>query len=177
MTNADIWKEIPNTDGRYFVSSSGEVKCINYKGKENNARIIKQHICQGYAYVWLHVNGKDFCKKVHRLVAEAFVYNPNNHKIVNHKDENKLNNSSENLEWCDTEYNNNYGTRNKRISVTATNGKQSKPVIATIIESGKEEYYESIQEAGRKGFCVSNIHGCINGKRYRKHKGRAWRYA
>ena len=177
MTNGEIWKDIPWANGRYQVSNKGRVKCLNYICTPNNEKIINQRLVQGYLYVWMRVDGKDYYKKVHRLVAECFLSNPFAYPFVNHKDENKTNNCVENLEWCDCKYNSNYGTRNSRISKTATNGKQSKPIIATVIESGKEEYYPSIREAGRRGFCVSNIHGCIMGEKYHTHKGRKWRYA
>lgn len=64
--------------------------------------------------------GKSITYKVHRLVAIAFIPNPDNLPHINHKDENKLNNNPNNLEWCDNSYNNNYGTRNKRIAKAVT---------------------------------------------------------
>ena len=72
---------------------------------------------QGYLTVTLHINGKTVRIFVHRLVAMAFIPNPENLPCVNHKDEVKTNNNVDNLEWCTREYNNNYGTRNERISI------------------------------------------------------------
>lgn len=66
--------------------------------------------------------------KVHRLVAETYLPNPDNLPQVNHRDEDKTNNCVENLEWCDASYNLNYGTRNERAAKSNTNGKRSKPV-------------------------------------------------
>ena len=60
-------------------------------------------------------------KYIHRLIAEAFIPNPNNLPVVNHKDENKLNSSIDNLEWCTYEYNRNYGTCIERMKETIAN--------------------------------------------------------
>ena len=70
----------------------------------------------GYKRVGLSKNGQTQFFFVHRLVAEAFVPNPNNYSIVNHKDENPSNNCADNLEWCSIEYNSNYGGRNRKLS-------------------------------------------------------------
>ena len=79
-------------------------------------KILVQNIGKlGYAYVNLHLNGKMKTIKTHRLVAEAFIPNPENKPMVNHKDEVKNNNAVENLEWCDAKYNINYGTRTARM--------------------------------------------------------------
>ena len=76
----------------------------------------------GYLVVSLRDNkGNTYRKKIHRLVAQAFLPNPDNLNVVNHKDENKLNNVVENLEWCTTSYNANYGTRNVRIQTALSN--------------------------------------------------------
>lgn len=66
----------------------------------------------GYSIVCLHKDGEHKNYYIHRLVAEAYIPNPDNLPQVNHKDENKENNSLQNLEWCTHEYNNNYGSRN-----------------------------------------------------------------
>lgn len=68
----------------------------------------------GYAEVNLWRNNTGTTRAVHRLVAEAFMPNPNYYPQVNHKDENKLNNNADNLEWCTAKYNSNYGTGNRR---------------------------------------------------------------
>ena len=69
---------------------------------------------KGYRYVTFRKDGKQYTLKVHRLVAKAFIPNPDNLPEVNHKNEDKSNNSVENLEWCSTQYNHEYGTRTLR---------------------------------------------------------------
>lgn len=115
----EVWKDIVGYEGSYQVSNLGNVKsldrkdCINRfrKGKECKKIPTKD----GYYKVGLSKNGNEKRFFVHRLVAMHFVNNPNNLECVNHKDENKTNNIADNLEWCTRAYNNNYGTRNKRI--------------------------------------------------------------
>ena len=84
------------------------------------------------------LNGKRRTEKVHRLVALAFIENPNNLPQVNHKDENKLNCNVDNLEWCDAKYNCNYGTRNLRAS-------QSNSIQVYCVEL--DRIFSSIKEA------------------------------
>ena len=67
-----------------------------------------------YKRVNLCINGVGHKKTIHRLVAEAFIPNPNNYPCINHKDENKENNNANNLEWCTYKYNSNYGTCRER---------------------------------------------------------------
>jgi hypothetical protein len=102
----EVWKDIVGFEGFYQVSNLGRVKSLEkkvpygYGLRTIPERILKNNINQcGYCYVVLY---KDTCKrkhKVHRLVAEAFIENPNNKKCVNHKDGNKQNNCVDNLEW------------------------------------------------------------------------------
>ena len=97
----------------YEVSSYGNVR---RKMKDGRVRPLKLVICKtGYLVVTLCNKGQRVVK-VHRLVAEAFIPNPNNLPEINHKDENKMNNCVENLEWCTSKYNCNYWTRGARIS-------------------------------------------------------------
>lgn len=104
---------------------------------------MKKH---GYADIQLTKNKKITWFRLHRLVAEAFIPNPDSLPLVNHKDENPLNNKVSNLEWCTYKHNNNYGTRNKRISEKHINNKIScRPVIC--VETNVK--YESITNAGK----------------------------
>lgn len=123
----EIWKDIKDYEGYYQVSNLGRVKslkkfnCTNkvyknigYYRNEKYLKLIKNN--NGYYQVSLSKNSKSKIHFVHKLVAEAFLENKNNYLYVNHKDENKLNNNVNNLEWCSQKYNCNYGTRNDRIA-------------------------------------------------------------
>lgn len=109
--DGEVWKPIKGFDG-YYISSFGRV----YSEKQKK-RFLKPHKTGGgYMMVGLYTNNKAYPKLVHRLVAETFIPNPKNYPQVNHKDENKTNNSADNLEWCTSKYNNNYGTLKARQS-------------------------------------------------------------
>ena len=99
----------------YEVSNMGRVRSLNYRG-HGKIQILKPYKdSRGYLRIDLFKNRKKQICKLHRLV--AFVFIPNNDETkmeINHKDENKENNSVENLEWCDRDYNNSYGTINER---------------------------------------------------------------
>lgn len=97
------WKLIYETNNLYAISSLGRVMSM-YDG-----HIMKTAITnKGYELLVTHINKKQKGYTIHRLVAEAFIPNPNNFPIVNHKDENPLNNNVDNLEWCTSSYNNTY---------------------------------------------------------------------
>ena len=100
----EIWKDIEGYEGLYQVSNLGRVKSIyGWCGNRfvKRTKILKLKINnKGYTKVYLYKNKKSKMFFVHRLVAMAFVPNPNNLPQVNHKDGNKLNNSIGNLEWC-----------------------------------------------------------------------------
>lgn len=101
------WK--PIFDGLYLISDEGKVFSTRTE------RVLKQIWSkEGYARVEINIDGIAKKHLVHRLVAEAFIPNPNNLPVVNHKDENPANNSVDNLEWCTYEYNSNYGTAIER---------------------------------------------------------------
>lgn len=101
----EIWKDIEGCEGKYQVSNKGRIKSLQDRGvkREKILSLLKHN--SGYYSIGLMINGK--CKHflVHRLVAKAFIENPNNYNFVNHKDENKRNNDVENLEWCTKSYN------------------------------------------------------------------------
>lgn len=102
----EIWKPVVGYEGLYEVSSYGRVRSLR-RGRILTGTINRD----GYVRCHIKVNGVLKSHFVHRLVAEAFIPNPDNLSCVNHKDEVKINNSVENLEWCDRKYNNNYGSR------------------------------------------------------------------
>lgn len=113
------WKTIENYP-RYQVSDTGKVR------NRDTGKILKPTIHHarnrfGYALVYIYSNKKRKCFSIHRLVASAFIPNPNNYPEVNHKDENSLNNNVTNLEWCSREYNMNYGTLKERQRINGLN--------------------------------------------------------
>ncbi len=106
----EIWKDIQGFEGLYQVSNFGNVK--NRKGRI--LRPATRNDMRKQVILWK--NGKAFTRKIHRLVAIAFLPNPNGYLQINHKDEDPTNNNVENLEWCDELYNHHYGTAIQRMA-------------------------------------------------------------
>ena len=120
----EIWRDIKNYEGLYQISNLGRVKRLRFINRHLNfekEKILKPYKDGGnyYFVIGLHKDGKRKYKAIHRLVAETFIPNPNNYPVVNHKDENKLNNRIDNLEWCTHKYNSNYGNANLIMSKKA----------------------------------------------------------
>jgi hypothetical protein len=109
-----VWEPIAGFEGNYKICLEGLVKSverIDCLGRRHPEQIMKpKHNNRGYAQISLYRNGKRHYFLLHRLVAEHFIPNPDNLPQVNHKDENKDNNHSGNLEWCTNLYNRRYGT-------------------------------------------------------------------
>ena len=159
----EYWKPVVGYEGLYMVSNWGRVKSIKF-GKE---RILKPVTnSSGYLLVGLYKNNIEKKYSVHRLVAEAFIPNPYNLPQVNHRDENKLNNNVDNLEWCTNEYNINYGTRTERYS---------KPVLQYTLDGEFVGEWPSARECGRNGFNQGSVSACCRGE-LKTHKGFIWRY-
>lgn len=139
-------RDIQGYEGLYAVTEDGRV----WSYRRN--RFLKPDVVKGYLRVKLCINGKCTNYLIHRLVALAYLPNPDNLPQVNHRDENKLNNCVDNLEWMTSKENANYGTRNERIS---------KAVLC--VETNK--IYNSIKEAGADtGANVSHISAACKGK-------------
>lgn len=120
----DEFVDIPGYEGLYQINKDGVVKSLaRFNSKSGRGgRLYKETIRKptidkdGYLRVVLCKDGIPHTTSIHRLLAITFIPNPHNYSSVNHKDENKLNNSISNLEWCTVKYNNNYNNRQLRIS-------------------------------------------------------------
>lgn len=150
----EIFKDIEGYED-YQISNLGNVKSLRF-GKEKILKPVKDG--KKYLCVVLYKQGKHKMCKVHRLVAQAFIDNPNNLPQINHKDEDKTNNQVNNLEWCDCQYNIDYS--------------QSKQVLC--VETGI--IYPSLSEVYRQlGFSQGYISLACNGK-YKTAYGFHWKY-
>lgn len=174
----EIWKDVGiikgvDYTGLYQVSNYGQVRSLDrtdiylMKGKEvkrSRKSIIMTPVEDKYGYVKIQLckNGKHKWFQVHRLVAQAFIPNPNNYPCVNHKNEIKDDNRVDNLEWCTVKYNNIYNGRQKRI--TAKRKKITLQIDQNTNEIIKE--WSSIKEAEKElGLPGGHISMCCNGKR------------
>lgn len=176
MVSNEIWKDIKGYEGLYQVSNLGNVKSIGRTVEHNKGhkivkeRILKSGYCgvkRNYLQVQLQNHRKVKSCKVHRLVAEAFIPNPNNYSEINHIDENPSNNCVDNLEWCDRKYNNHYGTRDERA-------RKSLSKMVRCLETNA--IFDSTMEAQRKlGVSNSSISMCARGK-YKTAGGYHWQY-
>lgn len=162
----EIWK---NINSKYQVSNLGRVRSLQY-GKVKQLSLCKNS--DGYLVVslWDKMKRKQYL--VHRLVAEAFIPNPNNYPQINHINEDKTDNSVTNLEWCDCKYNVNYGTHNQRMF----DNMPKHCVVKYDLEGNYIAEYQSIKMAARENnISSSNIGQCCNGKR--KTAGKCiWKY-
>ena len=158
------WKDITGYEGLYQISNLGRVKTLR-----TNKIMRQEKIRSGYLRVMLSNNGNSKRFLVHRLVAQEFITNPSSLPEVNHKDENKLNNTVENLEWCSRSYNVNYGTMQDKIN-------KSRCKKIKCIDTG--EIFNSIREAAKKYNVddTSLVHHLKNKDRYKTVAGYTWEY-
>lgn len=183
-----VFKDIPNYQGKYQISNKGEVLSLNYKGSKNNPRVLVPKK-NNNGYLWVELS-KDGIKKpflIHRLVAQVFLPNPYKLPQVNHKDENKENNTVDNLEWCTHKYNNLYSrllhpersAKNiKRKPPTRQNTKHSKMLLKIDLSTG-----EIVEKCGKLSiYCKEHnlnnwsIIQCCKGKRNKAY-GYYWQFS
>lgn len=164
--NQETWKDVDGFEGLYTISRQGAVystrKGILLSQARNN---------NGYRQVLLVKNGKGYNRRIHRMVADAFLPNPGGLGQVNHKDGNKDNNHADNLEWCDQHHNMAHAARSGLLSY-------AKSVIALSLETGEEKHrFPSLSEAVRSGFGPASSLRRAIGRDRLGHCGLMWRFA
>ena len=154
---SEEWKEIAGTNGNYFVSNLGNVKSEYWKkGKILTPSADKN----GYLFVGIRKNGIKRAYTIHRLVAEAFIPNPQKHTVVNHIDENKKNNKVTNLEWCTQKHNvlHSINRLSQRRKIVRSDGKEYASIADAMREMNlKSNHISDVcrgkrQKAGGYGF-------------------------
>ena len=196
----EIWKDIGIIDsidftGYYQESNYGRTKSLDRyvmtkgdKQKLCKGRILKPFIYgkSKYYRVVLAIHGNNYNKSVHRLVGFVFVKNddPEHKTFINHKDENKLNNTCDNLEWCTPKYNINYGSCKQKISEkikqqyadgTKKLMKDKIPVVQLSLSGEYINQYPSARDTGNKKYKNSMIQSCCT-KRKKTAYGFIWMY-
>lgn len=176
----EIWVNVFGYEGKYQVSNLGRVKSLPRNGTVCYERILKIQVDKnGYNYVSFHK--RKF--KIHRLVAEAFIPNPENKPQVNHIDGNKQNNEVENLEWATAQENLNHAFRiglKKKTDlekmIQCARLKNMKPVLQYDLQGNFVKRWESAAEIQKcLGYREQNIGACCLNK-YKKSNGFIWRF-
>lgn len=167
----EIWKDIDGYDGLYQISNLGRVQ--SFRG--NTPRIMKAFNNgknqSGYLSINLSYKGQRTPYLIHRLVAKAFIPNPDNLPQVNHKDENRLNNNADNLEWCGSAYNNSYGTfqERRKTKISRKVGKFNlNDELLSVYPSAREAARQNNVDQGGISLCCR---GCC-----KTYKGLKWKY-
>lgn len=163
----EVWKDIPDYEGKYQVSNQGRVKRLYGSGKERV--MVGKTDKYGYRCVILSRNQHKKHCTVHRLVANAFIPNEENKPQVNHKDRNKQNNNADNLEWV---------TNSENVVHAFATGRSvhKRPVVQYTKNMGFVAFWNSIREAGQAlRISEHNICSCCNDK-LPSAGGYIWRY-
>ena len=185
MTDIEIWRDVKDYKGLYQVSNLGKILSLNYRNTGRAEVMNPGTNTDGYLQVDLSKNRETKTCLVHRLIAEAFLENPENKPCINHKiegdkgkkinmvifnEDGTIDKERTTIEWVTYKENNDYGTRTERASKA-----RSKPVLQLSFSGDLIREWESTQECGRNGFCQDLVCQCCNGKR-KTHKGFRWMY-
>ena len=178
-------------EGLYRVSNLGRILSLNYWNTGRAELLTPIKNTYGYFFVNLWKNRKRKGCLVHRLVGETFLDNPENKPCINHKiegdkgkkinmvifnEDGTIDKERTTIEWVTPKENNDYGTRNERISKTMTNGKLSKRVLQLTLDGDLIREWPSVAECERNGFNKGKVSECCNGKR-KTYKGFLWKYS
>lgn len=170
----EVWKDIAGYEGLYQVSNMGRVKSLSKKcgRRTSKEKIMNPFISwDGYNLITFCKDGKTKHFRIHRLVAEAFIPNPNGLPCVNHKDLSTTNNAVDNLEWCTHEYNNTYAGR-----AIKTARKNMKPICQFDLNGHLIREWESGSKIQQElGYEKTHIYSCCTGKR-KTANGYTWKF-
>lgn len=179
----EIWKDIVGYEGLYQVSNRGNVMSLNYGNRGYSKRLTPKCNNKGRLWVELVRQKKKNPMLIHRLVAEAFIPNPENHPQINHKDENPKNNEVYNLEWCDAVYNNRYSMalHPERPKTRKSTSRYKKRNLSKINQYDKNGGFIRQWENSRAIYLETkmsdwSISECCRGNR-RSAYGFIWQYA
>ena len=166
----EVWKKITGTDGKYEVSNTGKVRSLNYKSS-GKVRVLKPAPDpKGYMKTMLPYSSKWKTVKIHRLVAEAFIPNPENKPQVNHINGDKADNRAENLEWVSNYDNAHHALdhglfENSIIATQQSNQKRKKPLIAIDSEGNVFEFGSQNEASRQLKVNRRHIQSVLNGQR------------
>lgn len=177
----EVWKPVNGYEWYYEVSNLGRIRSLDritvfkdgrtrkFYGKILEANTVNN---SGYATISLHENGKSKTILIHRIVAEAFIDNPLECKEINHIDQDKLNNSVDNLEWCTHKENVNHGDEIERGAK-----KQRKIFVQKDMSGNVVKVWSGFKKMQREtGFQRKSVYDCCIGKRD-SYKGFRWEYS
>ena len=184
----EIWKDIKGYEGLYQISNLGMVKRIKrnlYVNAYNKSIVINaekilklNHVKSGYIFITLTANNTKRTLKVHRLVAETFIPNPENKPEVNHINGDKCDNRVENLEWCTHAENMNHASKNNLLHIqSGNNNNKNKKINQYTLDNKLIKKWHSIYEITKEtGFERHGITRCCTNK-LKTYKGYIWKYA
>lgn len=178
----EIWKPIKGYEGLYEISNLGRVKSLSrvtpHNGRVYPTKILKPHInTKKYLDVELSQNGLKQRYRIHRLVAETFIPNPNNKPQVNHIDCDKSNNRVDNLEWCDNSENQRHAfAHGLNHRGKFGDSPKAKSVLQYTLDGILMREWDSIVRVKKEcGYSDGYISQCCKGK-YKHAYGYVWKY-